>query len=57
MPKVLLSSQVTLHLFENETPVSNIRADRKVSIGGVDDIQTGMSTDQVCDSLCRRRIL
>ena len=45
--KVLLGNQVTLHVFKNKALVSNIRAGRKASIGGIDGSQTGMSTFQV----------
>ena len=49
MFKVLLVNQATLHLVKNEALVSNIRAGRKTSIGGIDVSQTSMSTVQVCD--------
>ena len=49
MFKVLLDNQATLHVFKNEALVSNIRAGRKASIGGIDGSQSGMSTFKVCD--------
>ena len=36
MLRVLLDNQVTLHAFKSKTLVSNIRAGRKASIGGID---------------------
>ena len=49
MLKVLLDNHATLHVFKNEVLVSNIRAGRKTSFGGIGGSKSGMSTIQVCD--------
>ena len=49
MLKVLLDNQVTRHVLKNASLVSNIRAGRKASIGGIDVSQTAMSAVQVCN--------
>ena len=47
--KVRLDNQATLHVFKNEVLVSNIHPnDRARNIGGIDDSQSGMSTEQIC---------
>ena len=42
--KVLLENQATLHVFKNNSLVSNIRAEGNASIGGIYGSQTGMTT-------------
>ena len=47
--RVLFNNQATLYVLKSEELESNIGADRKASIGGIDGSQTGMTTVQVCD--------